>query len=247
MISIVIPTLNERLHIGALLDSIAAQDITEGIEVVVADKHSSDGTPDIARSYAHRFRVIIAEGGMPAVARNSGARASSGDPILFLDADMTLPDPEFLRKNVADFRKRHLGVAASPLIPDGANITDKVFAWISNTIMRIAQYIRPVGAQSIMVSRETYLKSGGYPEDRVLFEDHDFVGACSRHGRYGVMPVPARFSVRRLEKEGRTVIAWKYTYAALYRMIAGPITKPIFEYAFNETPVSSHAHTNHEP
>jgi len=233
MISIVIPTLNERNRIACLLDSIVAQKIEEDIEVVIADAGSTDGTREFVRTYDSKLHSIIVEGGPPAIARNRGGRASHGDPIFFIDADMSLPNPEFLHTTVTYFRLHKLGVGATPLVPEGKNGIDHFFAHVSNLIMRIAKYIRPVGAQCIVTSRETYQSSGGYPEDRILFEDHDFVAACAKVGRYGVLPLPAFFSVRRMEKEGRLLIIWKYTYAALYRMTVGPITKPIFKYEFN--------------
>lgn len=55
---IVIPTLNELTHIGALLEQrLAELDQISG-HIVVADGGSSDGTVEIARSVAHRDRRV---------------------------------------------------------------------------------------------------------------------------------------------------------------------------------------------
>ena len=84
----------------------------------------------------------------------------------------------------------------------------------------------------IVATREAFDKSGGYPEDVVMAEDHDFIVRCHHFGRYGVLPLPVAFSVRRLEKEGRFGLAAKYLRASAYRVFVGPITKHIFEYQF---------------
>ena len=84
----------------------------------------------------------------------------------------------------------------------------------------------------IVASREAFEKSGGYPEDVVMAEDHDFIINCWPFGNYGILPLPVIFSVRRLDKEGRFGLATKYVKGPVYRVFKGPIRKPIFEYEF---------------
>ena len=50
MISVLIPTLNERRNLAECLDSVAWAD-----EVVVVDSGSTDGTPEIARQAGARL------------------------------------------------------------------------------------------------------------------------------------------------------------------------------------------------
>ena len=233
MISIVIPALNEKRYIGKLLDSILAQELSESIEVIVADAHSTDGTRDVVNSYGTRLDIKIVDGGMPAIARNNGAKASSGDPIFFIDADLTLPDPQFLQKNLDYFRRHHLAIAATPLIPDSTHRGDYfLVGFYSHFFMPLMQHISPFGAMCVVASREAFQKTGGYPEGHIMNEDHDFVQACWKVGPYGILPVASHFSVRRMEKEGRFGLAWKYTYATMYRLFVGPIRRPLFSYEF---------------
>jgi len=237
MISIVIPALNEAKYIGNLLESVFAQDIEEEIEIVVADADSTDGTLAIVTSYQQKHpRIKITKGGLPAVARNNGARASSGGIIVFIDSDITLPTSSTLRECVAFFREQKLAVAAARLTPNSNRLADHILVGSYNRIfMPLAKHFRPLGAMCILVRRDVFERAGGYPEDCVMSEDHDFVYNCTKYGPYDILPKPVSFSVRRLEKEGRFGIAWKYTYASIYRIAVGPITKPIFKYEFSYT------------
>lgn len=232
MISIVVPTLNERGQIGNLLDSIRAQNFDEPIEVVVADAGSTDGTREFAESYRDKLNIRIVEGGKPPVARNRGARASRGETILFVDADTALKDRSFLAENIRYFRERGLAIGAAQLVPKSARILDRAIFGLGNFLMRILQYARPVGSVCMLFSRDALEKAGGYPEDRVMCEEHDLVEKAIRFGRYGILPRRALVSVRRFEKEGRLVALWKYAYSSLYRAFVGPITTPIFKYDF---------------
>jgi GT2 family glycosyltransferase/pimeloyl-ACP methyl ester carboxylesterase len=234
-VSVVIPTLNEERCIGTLLDCIASQDYKGPLEVVVADKDSTDRTREIAMSYQNTFPIKIVAGGMPAVARNNGAKASGGDILFFLDADLVLPDKTFISRTVDYFMEKNLAAGSTPLVPKSDRKLDHRLVKSYNKIMHIAKYIRPLGAMCIVASRKTFDQTGGYPEDVVMAEDHDFVHRCNQLGRYDILPEPVIFSVRRLEKEGRWGLTWKYIYATMYRLAMGPITQPIFSYEFSYT------------
>ncbi len=233
MITIVIPALNEEKHIGILLKSLSDQNFKEEIGVVVADAGSTDKTKETVLAHANHFHKIkIVKGGMPAIGRNAGAKASLGDPIFFLDADLYLPSSDFLQKTVKYFREHKLAIATTPLKPHNGKWLDRLMVGLYNMILYPAKYIRPLGAMCIVASREAFEKSGGYPEDVVMAEDHDFVINCWPFGNYGILPLPVIFSIRRLEKEGRFGLAAKYFKATAYRVFKGPIRKPIFEYEF---------------
>lgn len=86
-LSIVMPVLNEAAGIEAALKALQ-RFRARGVEIVVADGGSSDGTVDLARGYADR--VVSAPRGR-AVQMNAGAAAAGGDVLMFLHADTQLP------------------------------------------------------------------------------------------------------------------------------------------------------------
>ena len=84
-ISIIIPTLNEAACIGDSLESLRG---AAGVETIVVDAGSHDGTPQLAE--AHSCRVLTAPPGR-AGQMNAGAAVATGSTLLFLHADTRLP------------------------------------------------------------------------------------------------------------------------------------------------------------
>lgn len=90
-VSIVIPNFNYREFLPECIESALAQTIP--CEVIVVDDGSTDGSADLVASYARRgVHTIFQEHRGQTAAVNAGFGASSGDIVIFLDADDRL-DP----------------------------------------------------------------------------------------------------------------------------------------------------------
>ncbi len=93
-VSAIVPVLNGQRTLEACLESLAALD-GPFCEVIVVDDGSTDASLAVARRFERddprRFRVIAAEHGGPAAARNLGIRAATGHTIFFTDADVIVP------------------------------------------------------------------------------------------------------------------------------------------------------------
>jgi glycosyltransferase involved in cell wall biosynthesis len=85
-VSVIIPTHNSSATLPCLLFSVREQTHTP-IETIVVDNHSIDGTKDIAKKFDAR---VLSGGPERSAQRNLGARNSTGDLFLFLDADMEM-------------------------------------------------------------------------------------------------------------------------------------------------------------
>ena len=93
MISVILCFLNERRFLAETVASVFAQSCTEW-ELILIDDGSTDGSTELARSYAQerpqKVRYIDRPGhsniGLPA-SRNVGIGAAKGKYIAFLDAD----------------------------------------------------------------------------------------------------------------------------------------------------------------
>jgi glycosyltransferase involved in cell wall biosynthesis len=95
-ISVIIPAHNEATFIPRVIEAVLAQGPPGAeLDVIVVDDGSTDGTPDVARRAGARVVELTGSGGNPAAARNRGALAAAGDPLIFLDADC-IPAPGWL-------------------------------------------------------------------------------------------------------------------------------------------------------
>lgn len=87
-VSIIITNYNYARFVGAAIDSALAQ--THGnCEIIVVDDGSKDESRSVLRAYRDQpgVQLIFQDNGGQAAAFNTGFAASSGDFILFLDAD----------------------------------------------------------------------------------------------------------------------------------------------------------------
>lgn len=103
--SFVIPAYNEADDIAQTLEAVRSQRYPAH-EIIVVDDGSTDGTQEIVRQLADRGRPITLiehdQNRHIAAARNTGLRAATGDIVVFLDADDTVP-PDFLERLVPSY------------------------------------------------------------------------------------------------------------------------------------------------
>jgi glycosyltransferase involved in cell wall biosynthesis len=88
LISVVITTRNEELHLGQLLDSLRVQE--PPFEIVLVDSESRDRTVEIAQRFAQRhpdLLRVLERPGSRGVGRNIGVRAARGEFVAFIDGD----------------------------------------------------------------------------------------------------------------------------------------------------------------
>lgn len=89
--TVVIPTHNAADTLGEQLAALASQVTDRSFEVIVVDNRCSDGSPEVAHSYADRFESLRVEpaldGAGVSYARNAGTRSARGDRVLYCDAD----------------------------------------------------------------------------------------------------------------------------------------------------------------
>jgi succinoglycan biosynthesis protein ExoA len=110
LISVVIPVRNEEAHLGAVLESLLAQDYPrDRFEILVADGDSTDGTPRVVEKFASgsatRIKLLSNARRWSSAGRNVGVRHSSGDLIVFIDGHCYIPSKTLLRDTAATFEK----------------------------------------------------------------------------------------------------------------------------------------------
>lgn len=200
--SIVIPTLDEERELPALLDALAA--LPGRWETIVTDGGSRDASVAIARSHVAAPIVVEASGGR-AAQLNAGARAASGDVLLFLHADSRLPRDAYGSLCEALCTPGVIG-GNFALAFDGGRAFERVLGAVYAFQRRHGFYY---GDSSVWARRDTFDALGGYRELPIM-DDYDFVRRLERSGQTRCLPGPATTSSRRWRSIGipRTVLAW---------------------------------------
>ena len=229
MLSIIIPTYNEEEYLPFLLRSIQGQTYKD-YEIIVADAASMDQTRAIAESFGAR----VIDGGKVAVGRNAGAAAAKYENLLFLDADVVLPDPWFLQMTIAEFEKGGFGAATCKVDPLSDKKIDKVFHEAYNYFMHVTQATLPhAPGFCIFAKKSVHQKIGGFDPEIKLAEDVDYVNRAGKVATFGVLKtykIPV--SVRRFDRDGRLNIMIKYLLCELHMRTRGKVKSDIFNYTF---------------
>ncbi|MBK8762630.1 MAG: TIGR04283 family arsenosugar biosynthesis glycosyltransferase [Sulfuritalea sp.] len=154
-LSIIIPVLDEAERIGGLLAALQAWR-EQGVEVIVADGGSRDGTPGLCVGLADQ---VIASARGRAAQMNAGAATSHGDVLFFLHADTMPPAdaPTAIAAAIAggaDWGRFDVRIDGThPLL----RVVERMMNWRSR-LTGIA-----TGDQAIFVRRATFDAVGGYP------------------------------------------------------------------------------------
>lgn len=190
-ISVVIPTLDEAARILTCLRSVKAQ--PGHVETIVVDGGSTDDTCAIAEDAG--ATVLPAQRGR-GTQLNAGARAASGEILLFLHADTVL-DPGALAGVRAALADEGVVGGTFTLRFDRDGSMLRLYASFTRLPFRLFHY----GDQGIFVRRATFENVGGFREWPIM-EDVDFLARLRAAGRTAIVPLPVTTSARRFARHG---------------------------------------------
>lgn len=200
-LSVIIPVLNELEQLPQTIAHLKTQIAPD--EIIVADGGSTDGTREWLAKQTDLLLVDAKRGRGRQL--QAGAKIASGEVLLFLHADCTLPPQavSLIRQALRDsfivggaflirFAEQH--PRSLPLIAKGINARTRV--------TRTA-----TGDQGIFVRRASYEKVGGF-EAWPLFEDVRLVTNLKRIGSFVILHEPVTISGRRYAANG----PWRTTF-----------------------------------
>jgi len=174
-LSIVIICWNDADCLGACLESIYAQKVPFEFEVIVSDNASTDGSPDLVRSYS---RTILLENGGNlgfGPGNNAGAALAKGEYLLILNPDTVLHEGALTRL-----------VAFLDATPDAGAVGPRVL----NTDGTFQLSAHPLPSFSRFLVKALFLRFLGYLSPRFPADEYmgwkgektrtvGFVAACA--------------------------------------------------------------------
>jgi glycosyltransferase involved in cell wall biosynthesis len=179
LVSVVMVTRNVERFLGEAIESILDQTFQK-FEFIIVDFGSTDGSRDIAASYAAKdHRIIVSE--IPqcglAAARNAGCSLAKGDYIAIQDADdVSLPNRLMTE---VEFSREHpeIGLVGSAIqrIDQNGKYLETVnnFPREDREIRQELRKWNPFWQPTVLILREAFVKVGGYREALVQSEDYD--------------------------------------------------------------------------
>jgi len=188
-VSIIIPSYNEVRGIRDVVEAVRQQD---PYEIIVSDGESTDGTQQVLMSL-RGLRVIASMRGR-AAQMNSGAKAATGDVLLFLHADTFLPDGGLNRIQSAMEDSCLAGGRFRASFDDSA-LKFKILACY--TRFSFFSY----GDQGFFVRKKVFDEMRGFDE-RTVFEDVDFFCRLKARGRVVILKQSVKTSARRFREVG---------------------------------------------
>jgi glycosyltransferase involved in cell wall biosynthesis len=162
--SIVIPCYNDRENVEALLASLRLPDA--GWEVLVVDDCSPEGPPTLLETLPARLIRLDRNSG-PAAARNRGVRESTGDVVVFCDADIILAADALVRlRPYFEAQGERAVIASGLLVPHNPGFFPryKYFQEVMWVRAHTAPYTDHFSTRLGAIRRDVFAKTGGFDE-----------------------------------------------------------------------------------
>lgn len=189
-VSIIIPTLNEEKLIGQTLSQFTDEFKAKyDAEIIVSDGGSSDGTisrlngsVDKVVKHEKSYKQNISDG------RNRGFEVSTGDVLIFLNADTLLYDAFSFMDTVKQLMEDADCSAVAckvRVFPGEEKLPDKLFHFFYNNYVRLLNFaVMGMGrGECHIIRRDIFEKTRGYNVDFNAGEDFDLYKRINKLGK----------------------------------------------------------------
>lgn len=225
-LSIIISTLMEEEYLRETLE--ALKKLTLPHEIIVSDGGSTDQTVSIARQYTNKVLIWDKKRRQTfGEAKNAGAKIATGNFLVFIDADVIIPDPNgFFAILLADFMKQpRLSAVTVPLRcrPEYKEFGDSFFVEPLNFWYLLSNNVFHYGNASgefQMIRKDIFEKLSGYREDLPGGEDTDMFNRISQIGRTrSHWHLAVLHTCRRAHKTGWLRLYWLWMVQGFYVLV----------------------------
>ncbi|MGC2697098.1 MAG: glycosyltransferase [Candidatus Angelobacter sp.] len=191
-----------------LLDSLCRQDypMMKSTRVFLADAGSTDGTQELAMSFAGRLNIEVIPGGLPSIGRNAGARRAATPYVLFIDADMELKDRTLLRRAMELAERRKLHCVTTNIWCSQGTIRDQALYFLSNVAQYGSLLVKPFSTGMFMLfDKATFDQLGGFNEGALYAEDY-LLSKKVRNRKFAIVSGCVQTTNRRFRSMGHLKI-----------------------------------------
>lgn len=190
MISIIIPTLNEEKGIEKTLTRLKST-LTLPHEIIVSDGKSTDATITLAQKYADR--VVVFPGGHRQTigeGRNDGAKQARGEFVVFIDADVAIPNPDQFFGTLLNLFAKNTDLVGIIVpvrqFPEERTMADRlgcgwfnIFYFLANNVFKSGN----AGGEFQMIRKQAFDSINGFRIDLASGEDNDMFRRLSHIGK----------------------------------------------------------------
>ncbi len=214
-LSVIVPVHNEEKALTATLDNLFSQDYPGGSFEVIS---ALNGCTDNSRAIAEKYPTLVIEDAKSGMSfgKNLGAKAATGDMLVFVDADTRLPaDGLRLLAEAAAGHKHYIGTVAGK--PDKGGGVVRTCFFIANCLTRRRKAHAPGGV--MLMDRGTFVRTGGFDETLPQGTSTDMIWRGLQCGAeyLFVDSFKAETSIRRFEKTGivSQMLSWRKNHQHL--------------------------------
>lgn len=175
--TVIVPVLNGREFIVSCLPTIIRAVQKHGdAELIVVDNGSTDGSYELLqRRFSGLAMVDRVTGVTVGGVRNFGASLASGEVLVFLDVDFSIPQDYLSRVERVLMDQDVTATGSHCILPDRPSRIEQ--AWNRMYPRSKDRFVHYIPSGSFVVRREAYLDAGGFSETLITGEDSEF---CQR-------------------------------------------------------------------
>jgi len=177
--SVIIPAYNEEQYLPATLAAVnrAAERLAAPVEIIVVDNLSTDRTREVAREFG--ARVVSVPTKCISAVRNGGAATATGQYLVFVDADNQMSEDLLIAVKEAMDTGKYVGGGLVNAHYD----RDSLGLRFTHGLVKVGVALTGVSMFLMYTSAEHFHAIGGFDENLLSTEDHDFAKRLRAHGK----------------------------------------------------------------